>query len=465
MKLDIEELKKRLRTRSVLAVTVESGRLAMSVVRSDEADSRVTQTLSLPMSDEDVLRDPEKAGEKLALALTEAGVREKKCVVCVPPGWALTASTDLPEVAEEDLRGYLELRAEKEFTIPAGELRLGYCPYTLPNGQRRATLAAVPSKKLDAVEQMLTTARREAVSISLALDNVLARPQAMVHFLTNGNHTDVVVTAGGGVAGLRSLPGPKTNDDAVFDPVAFCRDVRITLGRLPEPVRQQVKQVEFGGPSARELCVATRADLLRMGLESPECADAAEMAGDPAGAAVETARRQLRREGVAFEFLVPVIKPWQAMLARVDTTRRKRILIGAACVILTPLIVLMIRSHIENHLQSQWNNMAATAGELDEMQQKIRKFHPWFDPSPEGLKLIESLDTAFPDQGTVWAKSVKVDEGYKVTCTGFARTQAGLMDLMNSMRKRPDITDLKLQQERGANPIQFSLTYQWEAQR
>jgi len=467
MKLDLNQLKKRLRARSALAISLESTRLAVKLVRGDDNDTLPEPSFSIPLGAEDILKDPEKAGQQLIAALGAAGIRERQCVVCVPPGWALTASTDLPEVGAEDLRGYLELRAEREFSIPAADLRLGYCAYDLPNGQRRATLAALSSKKIEAVEKMLEIAHRRASSISLALDKCLSQPRAMLHFLTNGNHTDVVVTAGGGIAGLRSLPGPMTSGDTVFDPVAFCRDVRITLGRLPEAVRQQIRNAAFSGPSAEKLCVQTRYDLLRMGIESPECKFApatADSSTEAVGAAAETARRKLREQPIAFEFVVPEAKRWQALFDRVDTTRRRRLLIGAGALLLLPLLLLFIRSEIESHLQGQWDAMAQNAGELDALQKQIHQYQPWFEPTPQGLQVMQSLVSAFPEQGDVWAKSIQVSETHKVTCTGFARNQPALMELMQRMRARPDITALQVQQIRGENPIQFAVIYQWEPQ-
>jgi hypothetical protein len=466
MKLDLNELKKRLRARSALAVAIESCRLAVTLVREDENAAQPSPSLSIPLGDAEVLKDPELAGQQFAAALSAAGFRERNCVVCVPPGWALTASTELPEVEDEDLRGYLELRAEREFSIPAGELRLGYSAYALPDGQRRATLAALSAKKIEALERMLAIANRRASSISLALDKCLSQPRPMLHFLTNGNHADVVITTGGGVAGLRSLALPMTSG-AALDSAAFCRDVRITLGRLPEPVRQQIRQAAFSGPSAEEFCVRTRYELLRMGIKSPECDSiAGEDASSPenasAGAATEAARRTLRGQPVAFEFVIPETNRWQELLQRVDTSRRRGLLLGAAGLVLLPLLLLFIRSEIESHLQSRWDAMADNVAELDALQQKIHEFRPWFEPVPQGLQLLQSLVMAFPEQGDVWAKSIQVAEDGKVTCTGFARTQEALMALLARMRARPDITGLQMQQVRGENPIQFSVTYQWE---
>jgi hypothetical protein len=463
-KLNLQELRKRLRARSALALTIESARLAIKLVRDDENSALPSPSLSIPLGEAAVLKDPENAGQQLLAALGAAGIRERNCVVCVPPGWALTASTDLPEVAEEDLRGYLELRAEREFSISTADLRLGYSPYALPNRQRRATLAALSSKKIEAVERMLEVANRRASSISLALDNCLSQPQAMLHFLTNGNHADLVVTAGGGVAGLRSLPLPMTPGGAVIDSTAFCRDVRITLGRLPDPVRQQIRQAAFSGPSAEQLCVRTRYDLLRLGIKSPERDFSAggDQPPEALTAAVEAARQKLRGQPVAFEFVVPETKRWQELLQRVDTSRRRALLLGAAGLVLLPLLLLFIRSEIESHLEARWDAMADNVADLDAIQQKIHQFRPWFEPAPQGLQLLDSLVRAFPEQGDVWAKSIQVAQDGKVTCTGFARTQPALMGLLTRMRARPDITALQMQQIRGENPIQFSITFQWE---
>ena len=146
MKVDLSEIKKRFRPRAAVAITLESGRLAVSLVRADEDSPQPVQSFSLPLGAEEVLKDPKKAGQQLAAALGAAGIRERRCVVCVPPGWVLTTSTDLPDVGAGDLRGYLELCAEREFAIPGADLRLGYCAYSLPTGQQRERLLKAMEK-------------------------------------------------------------------------------------------------------------------------------------------------------------------------------------------------------------------------------------------------------------------------------------------------------------------------------
>ena len=180
----------------------KSGRIAVELVRTDEEDARLAPAFSIALGDE---RCPEGPGEGRPAIGRRAEARESASAIawcaCRRAGF-LTASTDLPDVGPEDLRGYLELRAEQEFAIPASELRLGYCAYSLPDGQRRATLAALSSKKLEAVERMLRIANRRALSISLALDRCLST-RADVSLSDQWQSYRCGVTAGGGVAGLR----------------------------------------------------------------------------------------------------------------------------------------------------------------------------------------------------------------------------------------------------------------------
>jgi hypothetical protein len=255
----IDDLKKRLQVRSVVAVTIESGRIAIDLVRRDEHASKVVRSFAVPLGADAVLADPEKSGQELAAHLAAQGIREKRCVVCVPANWALTTSTEVPGIEGDDLRGFLELRAEREFPVAAADLRLAHSAYQLPDGSQRVTLAGVPAKRLDAVDRFIAAAGCRAVSVSLGLDGCLPRHDlpAALHFLANGTHVDLIIAACGGIAAVRSLPGPGHEDGATFDAAGFTREVRITLGRLPDALRQQVSEARFSGSptTAETLCV------------------------------------------------------------------------------------------------------------------------------------------------------------------------------------------------------------------
>jgi len=222
-----------------------------------------------------------------------------------------------------------------------------------------------------------------------------------------------------------------------------------------------MRTAHFGGTpaSARKLCVETSEHLKRFGIENID--------GPPseAGAsAVDAARHYLRGEPVAFEFFEAKVKQWQVMLQRFESSRTRWITTAAAVVIALPLLVMFIRNQYENHLINEWNAMKSNVADIDAIQQRIHKFRPWFEPAPQVLQVMESVIAAFPEQGDVWAKSLQVGEGHKVTCAGFARNEAALLALLDRLRKNPGVTALQVQQMRGDNPVQFSFTCKWESQ-
>jgi hypothetical protein len=172
----------------------------------------------------------------------------------------------------------------------------------------------------------------------------------------------------------------------------------------------------------------------------------------------------LQGQPVAFEFVAPEIPRWQTLLQRFDSRRRRWIVGGAILFLVLPLLVFIVRARIESGLAAEWKAMQKNVAELESFQQKIRQFRPWFESAPQSVQILEGVTSAFPEQGDVWAKRVQISEGAKVTCEGFARNQPALMGFLDRLRGRPDVAMLQVQQVRGENPVQFSVTYKWEPQ-
>ena len=423
------------------------------------ASCRVIRTLAIPIGADALVSGPQEAGKELLAALELANIRERRCVVCFPSGWTLTASADLPEVSQEDLRGYFELRAEREFSTAASELRLAHSAYTLPDGKRRATLAGVQEKKLEALESMLSVAGCRAVSLSVALEGCLGSDEPALHFVVNEGRVDLIVAARDGIAAMRPIVS-----STEVDGISLGREIRITLGRLPEPLRQQVRRARFhGAPEpVRKLLSIIREHLLRMGIDCGESPSASDETETQAGAAIESAERWLLDQSVPFEFFTAEASKWPVALQKMNTARGRKLTLAAVVLVLFLALVFVFRSHQEQSLGDEWDGMKDTVAELDDLQQKIHLYRPWFEPIPCNLHIIDGLDSAFPETGEVWARSVQVNEANKVNCAGFARSQPALMAFLDRLRGRPGVSAVQVQQLRGDKPIQFSVTYKWE---
>ena len=71
--------------------------------------------------------------------------------------------------------------------------------------------------------------------------------------------------------------------------------------------------------------------------------------------------------------------------------------------------------------QSQWVKMAKPVGELEVINKQISQFRPWYDESVKGLTILRGVTQAFPEDGSVTAKTVEIRDLGTVTCTGTAR--------------------------------------------
>jgi hypothetical protein len=462
MKLNLDHLHALWRAPGALALSVESDRIEVAWLRRENGGSRLDQSLTLNSGASAILEDPQRIGRELGSALVAAGIQERRCVVCLPPGWALVTTTEHPAVTGEDLQSYFELCAERAFPTPLAELHLAHSSYQLPDGRRGATLAALSAKRMNALKQMLAAAGCRTVSISLGLDRCLPETESTamgaMHFLANGQHVDVVIAAGGGIVSLRSLPLVPANAKArtSFDVEGIGREIRLTLGRLPGDIRGQIHQARFAGPasSAGELFEGTREPLGRLGIRSvaPDL--------DAPGAAVAAARRHLSGEPLPFEFVPPAEHRWQLVLKRFDTQRRRWLLLAGFGLIVLPILAFSVRSQQERRLDAEWTRIQPVVTELESVQANIRLFRPWFDPTPRSLHILEGLAAAFPDTGDVWAKTIEIRDGSRVACAGLTRDQATWMAFQERVRAGTEFRNVQVQQVRG-EPVQFAFTFTW----
>jgi hypothetical protein len=61
--------------------------------------------------------------------------------------------------------------------------------------------------------------------------------------------------------------------------------------------------------------------------------------------------------------------------------------------------------------------------------------------------------------------SLEIRDNGQVTCTGSARGQAAFMEMVDRLRARPEVREVKVQQVRGSSPQQFTFVFTWEHER
>jgi hypothetical protein len=326
------------------------------------------------------------------------------------------------------------------------------------------------------LEKSLRAARLKPISFSLGITAVQeAKDAAADGLLTlslSEASVELQVSIKGGVAALRTLEGAYETEgtEKRVDADVITREVRITLGQLPKDLRGLVNRIRvFGRPELTEPLVRQITPFAReMGLLldiglAPKVHGLNGEANNQSNllAALGLAVRHLAGTPSEFEFLPPKQHPLAQALARFSS---RKIAYAGGAVGSVALVVGALFAWQQWTLsaqESRWRTMRPRVEAIDALQQQTRKFRPWYDESVRSLRILRQLTEAFPDDGSVTAKTLEVKNLTEISCSGQARDMEALLQLQTRLRAASQITDLQVRDKRGTSPVLFNLTCRW----
>ncbi len=387
----------------------------------------------------------------------------------------LSLQTQLPELSGADRASFLQIEAERGFSSGPEALFTAHSLFKTPGGGQYATLLAVPRDQLEALQRVLRAARLKPAAFALgvtALQAAGAEPGRVVLLAVRNNAVDLQVTGGGGIVALRSLDGAIETEGAQKSISAdlVAREIRITLGQLPGGLAETSGKLKiFGqGELARQLVhdLSPRLAALGLKMEVMEKSTAAhfdnplppEMA---ASTALALAANYVKGIDVEPDFLPPKVQPWRQLVST-RLSPRKLAWAGAAAagLILCVAAAFGFQQWQISWLQAKWDAMAPTVNELNADQDQIKKFRPWYDKSFQGI--LVKLWAAFPDDGSVSAKTVELRDLSTVTCSGNARDNESFLKLHAKLADDTNENTALHAEVRGQKPMQFTVNFQWE---
>lgn len=467
-------MKRGKQTNSILGLTLDGRRLEGALLKRGRDGSRVHAVASTELGIEPLEGEPELVAGEIGDRLAANDLKEKHCIVGLPLDWLLTSMIRLPDMPEEHMDGFIRLQAEKSFPLSLSDLCLSVSRFDVGAGERHALLTAVPRRRVLDLESRLQLAGLKPLSFSLgvvALQEALGAPGLSI-FVSTEQVSIVVSTAAGPVC-IRSLPDAWCGDAQVrrIDPRIVGRELRITLGQLPDEVRAGLTKVRLlGSPGLLanlESDLKPRVEALGLVFEAmPEqSVNGVPLTMPFSGvvpAAAALAARYLENPKATLEFLPPKVNRWQVLATRL-ASRKSGILGAIAGVILvTTLIAFFWQGRQLSNLESEWNGMKKQVAELEDLQSRIRKFRPWYDETQPTLRMMRAISRSFPANGDITAKSLEVRPGGKITIAGSARHNKALLDLSERLSKVEGVFDVKLENLRGVGPIQFSIVCRWQ---
>src|SRR6185436_18144799 len=123
----------------LLGLTLDGSKIEGVLVRRTNGSVEIVKTFSATLTLDLFNNEPELVGQEIRNHLETAGIRERRCAVCVPLKWALTLSTQLPDLAEEDVGEFLQIEAERSFSLDTDALLITKSRYKGGGGAGSAT--------------------------------------------------------------------------------------------------------------------------------------------------------------------------------------------------------------------------------------------------------------------------------------------------------------------------------------
>jgi len=459
---------------SILAIAFEGRRMSAAVVRRAGDRFHILKSYQTTLSLELLTSDPELAGREIRNHLNEAGIREKRCIVSAPLKWALTLQTEAPDLPDADLESFFTLQAEREFPLAPHELSIAVSRYRTPQNAGRAAIAAIPLNRIAVTQKVMKAARLRLTGITLGHSSLACaageNQEGAALLLARENGVDLTVFAKGKIAALRTLEETEEGDEG-FDVDSIVRQARITLGNLPPDLRESISSIRLAGISgaADPLLEELRSAAERMGMNIVGgAAFPRERFTDPnllkktSLLALGAAIGYLSSRSSLLEFLPPQESRFKRVTGLV-LSRGALWLGGAAAAIILFLIAAFgYQNWRLSKLESQWKDLKPKAAEVEALQKQVRKFRAWFDDSVPSLDIILLLAQTFPEEGSVWVKSLEIKDSLEVSCSGSAKSNPDWLTMWDKLLANKEVGELQVQQMRGGSPLQFTLNFRWK---
>lgn len=454
------------RPQAVLALSLEGGMLRAQLVARAREGYAVEKAVSASLTLDPMQHELALVARELRNHLDGAGIRESACVVLLPAAWAMTQHIRLPELSPEDLAGFLSLEAEKGFPCPPEQLQIEQSRQE-KEGARFATQIAVRRESLERLLAVLRAAKLKPCSLSFGLpalpDAVPDSGSGRVVVEAGPSGTTLLLSAGGGIAAFRTCDAVIESEagERIPSPASINRELRITLEQLPEELRRDMRDLhvlgdeDFAGKISAGLSAWAASAGLRIAPAEPRERKHEERV------AVALAAQWLERGRAALEFLPPKPSRYEQLMARYSSKRLATVgfTLGAALALVAVAFAVQIAWSWT--LSGEWSGMRAQVSELDGVQKRIREYRPWYDTRFGSLSVLQKVTEAFPENGSVTAKTLEIKNGSTVTITGVTRDNASLLKVLDRLRKLDEVSNLKVDQIRGKSPIQFTFNFQW----
>ncbi len=459
--------------KSVLGMAFDSNVLTFSVLTANGDGICLQKNGHAEMALDLLSGETELVAREIRNHLQAAGIHETRCVFCVPLQWVISHPLKMPNLSKEDEHSYIALHAEREFPYPAQDLSIAVSRYTSPQEQVYTLVSALPIRQVEKIKEVLQQANLNLCSLTLGtavFDTAGDEVQLILQKREQGIDCFVVSASSIILARHFKQQSAEYADDPGMHLEDIRRDLRITLGQIPSDIRHALTGVAVYGND--QWCGSLRGIIQSL----PQCRNANIVTGkiplhvkdsnSPGmealySASASAAYAYLTNKQSALEFLPPYISPIQRLFERMSSKRNVVIGEVAAVVIVLFFMVFGYQHWNYSNLSSQWAKIEEQVTEVEAIQNNVKQFRPWFNRKIPSLSVLKILTERFPDDGSIWVKTVQIENESFITFSGFANQNEMLLETIDSLNEVEAIEALQVRQMTGKEPLQYSLQFLW----
>jgi hypothetical protein len=436
------------------------------------------------------LEHPEALGRSLKSALRAGEINSSRCVIGLSSAWLATREKSSPATDAQSIRGIASIAVERDFASGSQELMFDY---STACGEKCITmlLAAVPRKIVD---QLLIVAKSAGLDVSaitasiasLAMaDGVAIPPSGRLVICLGPDGAEIILQNPQGLRLLRHIKTSLGADGQLAGLASDCRRIlAMASSDCPDGTGRGILIWNTIGIAQGQL--ETFADQLGCGLQIGKfpadlgIADVGGQAKIPASFAPAAALACRDADGLSLDFLhSKLAAPKKSLLSR------RLMWIAAIAAGIVGLVVYLALDVSANQkavaeLQSQLATLQEPLHQAKDVVEKTSFAGSWYDGRPPLLDCMLEVAKAFPDDPSIWATSLTIEEEAKtglapangtsvaaapmltITLHGKASNDNAALGVLDRLKSNPRIIILKplSRNQAGGNTkeVSFNIT-------
>jgi hypothetical protein len=452
-------------TRHILGLAIDDAGVVATELRIQAGRPEIRRTGEFLWEQELTAENAKSLGQRLHHFLREQGFSAKRAVVGLAAKWVLTKEVEAPPANPEVLAGMLSIQAERAFSLDADELIFDYCGKTSMSEKSQILLLAVRRQMVSQIKEMAQAAGLHVQAItlsSLACSKALAEGGSASWYglYARPNYCEFWAQQDGSPRFIKHVPIARNGTPGGYAELVSAAVNRLVLlsplsGRTPP---YPITTYDASGSSDElvqglgrrlgpQIAVSDgQAALRTKGLSLP---------GHPsetrAVAAAAVALIAMGPERPPVDFLDPRVGAHKK-----QAINRRRVLawgggIAAACVLGVAILLILWRTYAGDVAANQaW--LKAHDAEIKAAQEFVDRAKyaaSWDSQDPRFLGWLKELTQAFPQEPSVWAKTLILSEEGKDSISGWTTNQASLNEVVEKMQKNPVFVDPRMMHTRA----------------